>query len=172
MRSISTFFSVATPYPRQPAVPISAAALCPRKRWQCSHCRLINEDGDDECATCGADGTGGRVIERVPDNTEEAKKDDGEDKKAAKAAKKSTASSESGSDPQLDEDSARQAKMEKEAKEDNKSKEHEAVLTCGLNQGKSWFSNLFGYLEFEDSFTKNRVQFQFNAETNILLSQP
>ncbi len=106
----------------------------------------------------------------MPDNTEEAKKDDGEDKKASKEAKKSTVSSESGSDPQLDEDSARQAKMEKKTKEDNKSKEPAAALACDLNQGKSWFSNLFGYLEFEDSFTKNRLQFRFNAETNA--SQP
>jgi hypothetical protein len=44
--------------PRQPAAPISAAAaaLCARKRWQCSRCTLINEDGCDSCATCGSDG--------------------------------------------------------------------------------------------------------------------
>jgi hypothetical protein len=117
----------------------------------------------------------------VPDNTEEAQRDDGEDKKAAKAEKKAKASSESGSDPQSDEDSARQAKMEKKAKkEDNKPKEPQRhsprqastgrAPQSGLNRGKSWFSNLFGYLEFEDSFTKNRLQFRFNAETNA--SQP
>jgi hypothetical protein len=75
--------------------------------------------------------------------------------------------------------------MEKKAKkEDNKPREPQrhsprldfaAVATgrtpeSGRNRGKSWFSNLFGYLEFEDNFTKNRAQFQFNPETNILLS--